>query len=215
MAVAIPLIMAATGASAAIGAAIGISATAVSIGTGLAMAVTGLSSKVDQAASKVFGKDLVNAANIVGTVYGAFGGFSGAGPGEVVGNVGDMFKGVTGGGGGALSTAAQTADNPAITNSVLADSAARSPGYGIAAANAGVAPSAMAPKNWFSNMTPQAQGALIQVGGNLLQGGMQGYGRAKQMEDEREAQAKRDAIFRSGSGYDYTKYGPRSPVFGG
>lgn len=33
---------------------------------------------------------------------------------------------------------------------------------------------------------------------------------SRQLEEQR----RRDSIYRSGSGYDYTRYGPRSPIFG-
>jgi hypothetical protein len=85
MAVAIPFIMSATGASAAIGAAIGISATAVSALTSVAFAVTGINDKINKAASKVFGEDLVKIGNLFGTAYAAFNGGFDIGGGEAVG----------------------------------------------------------------------------------------------------------------------------------
>lgn len=81
MAIAIPLIMAASGASAALGAAIGVSASLVSVGVGVLGAVSGISDKVNKAASKVFGDDLVQVGNIAGAAFMAFGGgFPGGGP---------------------------------------------------------------------------------------------------------------------------------------
>lgn len=68
MAVAVPLIMGAMGAS----------ATAIAITT-VAFAVTGISAKINKAAASVFGEDLVQIGNIFGAAYGAFSGaFSGA-----------------------------------------------------------------------------------------------------------------------------------------
>lgn len=73
MAVIVPILMYASGAAATIGAAIGLSATMVSSVVGLAFQVSGINNKINQAASKVFGEDLVNVVNIAGAVYGAVG----------------------------------------------------------------------------------------------------------------------------------------------
>lgn len=78
MAIAIPILMSATGASAAIGAAVGLSAAAVTTLTTITFAVTGISEKINKAASKVFGEDLVMVGNIFGAAYGAFSGAFGA-----------------------------------------------------------------------------------------------------------------------------------------
>ena len=74
MAIAVPFIMAASGASAAIGAAVGISATMVSTIASVAFQVTGINDKINKAASKVFGEDLVKFANIAGAGYAMFNG---------------------------------------------------------------------------------------------------------------------------------------------
>lgn len=74
MAIAVPFLMAATGASAAIGTAIGISATMVSTIASVAFQVTGINNKINKAASKVFGDDLVKFANIAGAGYAMFNG---------------------------------------------------------------------------------------------------------------------------------------------
>lgn len=74
MAIAVPFLMSATGASAAIGAAVGVSATMVSTVASIAFQVTGINDKINKAASKVFGEDLVKFANIAGAVYGAVNG---------------------------------------------------------------------------------------------------------------------------------------------
>lgn len=103
MAVVIPLI---AGAIAGAAGATAIVATAISIGAGLVANATGISAKVDKAAGKVFGRDFVKAFNIIGAVYGAAGGFAGAGPSEVWGNISGAF------GGGA--TAATTATEGAV-----------------------------------------------------------------------------------------------------
>lgn len=112
MAVAVPMIMAATGASAAVGAAIGVSATLVTAATGVLVAATGIGAKINKAASKVFGEDLVNFANIAGSVFMATGG-----------DVGDLF----GGGAeaaGALSSAGGSLVDPLMAGADIASAAA-------------------------------------------------------------------------------------------
>lgn len=66
--------MSATGASAAIGAAVGLSATMVGTIASVAFQVTGVNDKINKAASKVFGEDLVKFANIAGAGYAMFNG---------------------------------------------------------------------------------------------------------------------------------------------
>lgn len=83
MAIAIPFLMSATGASAAIGAAVGLSATMVGTIASVVFQVTGVNDKINKAASKVFGEDLVKFANIAGAGYAMFnGGFDIGGGGE-------------------------------------------------------------------------------------------------------------------------------------
>lgn len=74
MAIVVPFLMTATGASAAIGAAVGLSATMVSTIASVVFQVTGINDKINKAASKVFGEDLVGIANIAGMAYGAING---------------------------------------------------------------------------------------------------------------------------------------------
>lgn len=66
--------MSATGVSAAIGAAVGLSATMVGTIASVAFQVTGVNDKINKAASKVFGEDLVKFANIAGAGYAMFNG---------------------------------------------------------------------------------------------------------------------------------------------
>lgn len=66
--------MSATGVSAAIGAAVGLSATMVGTIASVAFQVTGVNDKINKAASKVFGDDLVKFANIAGAGYAMFNG---------------------------------------------------------------------------------------------------------------------------------------------
>lgn len=120
IAIVVPFLMTATGASAAIGAAVGLSATMVSTIASVAFQVTGINDKINKAASKVFGEDLVGIANIAGMAYGAInGGFdigSGAGgaasaidassAGAVNGSdfASDMFSSANSAAGGSLAS---------------------------------------------------------------------------------------------------------------
>ena len=68
MAIAIPILLMATEAGAAMAAALSISTGMLAAGAGLVMAATGVGDKINKAASNVFGKDLVNFANIAGGI---------------------------------------------------------------------------------------------------------------------------------------------------
>lgn len=111
MAVVVPLLIGSTGigaslaagASALLGTAV--SASALATVAGIAFQVTGINDKINKAASKVFGEDLVNVANIFGTVYSAatgswdisdeVGGMFGGGAEGVVNSVDDLYKPTT------------------------------------------------------------------------------------------------------------------------
>lgn len=98
MAVVVPLVMAAAGAT----------ATTIAL-TSIALAVTGISGKINKAATKVFGEDLVKVANIAGSMYLAFGGgFSGGG--EAAAGAADGLGGVVDATGG-IETAIEMANN--------------------------------------------------------------------------------------------------------
>ena len=88
--------MSATGASAAIAGAIGVSgitAGVVSTVASVAFQVTGVNDKINKAASKVFGEDLVGFANIAGAVYGAVnGGFDIGKGGELASGAGEALS---------------------------------------------------------------------------------------------------------------------------
>ena len=88
--------MSATGASAAIAGAIGVSgitAGVVSAVASVAFQVTGVNDKINKAASKVFGEDLVGFANIAGAVYGAVnGGFDIGKGGELASGAGEALS---------------------------------------------------------------------------------------------------------------------------
>ena len=85
--------------------AFGATTTAIAI-TSIAFSVTGINDKINKAASKVFGADLVGFANLAGMAYGAFnGGFGGgaAASGAVegldamsTGAAGDWYAGAAG-----------------------------------------------------------------------------------------------------------------------
>ena len=88
--------MSATGASAAIAGAIGVSgitAGVVSAVTSVVFQVSGVNDKINKAASKVFGEDLVGFANIAGAVYGAVnGGFDIGKGGELASGAGEALS---------------------------------------------------------------------------------------------------------------------------
>ncbi|MBI5270697.1 MAG: hypothetical protein HY856_13580 [Burkholderiales bacterium] len=89
MAIAIPIIMAYAGTATAVSAAIGLTAAVgatvgsaiVSIGVGAALQASGINDKINKAASKVFGEDVVKVANIAGTIFLASQAFTGGADG--------------------------------------------------------------------------------------------------------------------------------------
>lgn len=242
--------------------------TTVMMATTLVLAATGISAKIDKAASKVFGSDIVKFADIAGAVYmgvnGGMGGSEGA-EGASATTAADDARELTNAsemagenaasattGASAATTGASTIDaTSAVTNGasqatqgVLSQAAAGdvagqglvSQGAAGGGINAPIATGAAAdtsqaaatgmnaaPKQTlFEKLTagPTAddvqrasmRGALIQMGGNLLAGAAKGYADAKQLEEQRAWQRQQDAIYRSGSGYDYTHYGPTAPI---
>ena len=136
MAIIVPIVMAASGASAAVAGALTvalgttISTTLVTAVTSLAFQVAGVNSKINKAASKVFGEDLVNVVNIAGAVYGAVnGGFDFGGSGvENVATAGEVLSKAT------LDGTASFGANSAANAFDLADAAS---GLGEAASAAG------------------------------------------------------------------------------
>ena len=100
MAVVVPILLSATGASAAIGAAVGLSAGLVTAAAGVLVGATGIGKSINKAASKVFGEDLVSFANLAGGIAMAAGW-----------NPGQTWSSITGSaGGGALSADISTTD---------------------------------------------------------------------------------------------------------
>ena len=74
MAVAVPLLLANTAAGVAIAEAIGVTVSTLATVTAVAFQVTGINDKINKAASKVFGEDLVQVANLAGMAYAGFNG---------------------------------------------------------------------------------------------------------------------------------------------
>lgn len=243
MAVAIPLIAMGMGASAWTVAAITIAASA-----------TGVSRKVNEAAAGVFGEDLVNAANLAGSVWMAYSAFN---PDSAY-SVGKVF----GGSSGAAATTAEAASSTAAegasaatpagataggtsggalqagagTESVVASGSAGAGGTPVlpqaaaqstaagaseAATSAGAKTFAQAgsqevgkevvKKGFFDGMTDWQKYGLMQAGGQMLSGTMQGAAQAESMEQQRAWQLEDAARYRSGSGM--TNYYARRPVF--
>lgn len=135
MAIIVPIVMAVSGASTAIAGALTValgttvSASLVTAVTSLAFQVAGVNSKINKAASKVFGEDLVNVVNIAGAVYGAVnGGFDFGSGAENVATAGEVL------GKAALDGTASFGANSAANAFDLADAAS---GLGEAASAAG------------------------------------------------------------------------------
>lgn len=205
MAVALPLALGALGAS-----------TAVSVGVGLAVAATGIGSKIDKAASKVFGKDLVKVANIAGAAYmgyQAMGGASAFGSSAANAAGGPVFNNpVSPDWSGSFDPGAATPSAPLLTPSM--PSSAPSAGSTVAG-NASPSRIMDTVNRFASNigtkidgMSEKQLGTLAQLGGNMLSGAASGAAAAKTAEEERRFKEEQDAKFRSGSGL--TTYGPPS-----
>ncbi len=74
MAVAVPLLLANTAAGMAIAGTIGVTVGTLATVTAVAFQVTGINDKINKAAYKVFGEDLVQVANLAGMAYSGFNG---------------------------------------------------------------------------------------------------------------------------------------------
>lgn len=227
MAVIIPIAMAYAGAT-----------TATIAFTTIAMAVTGVSAKVDRAASKVFGEDVVKFANIAGAIYmagsGAFGGGEAAAAGDGLGSVVDA----TGGMETAVGSTANTGVPAAVDATGGLETATPPPsGVSEATSNVGVQLKPIEPQgalaraaqpkgdsvaaklgelpgkaaDAFAKLDPRVQAALVQVGGGALSGFAQG--KAREAELERIEQENRR--YRSGSGLPYWARGAALPTPGG
>lgn len=237
MAVAVPLLMGATGASAAIGAAVGVSAGIVTAATGVLVAASGVGKKINKAASKVFGEELVSFANIAGGVFLAAGGD----PGSIFGGGGSGGGALASAGGidgmSAFESAASTAGQGQALVEPFAAVAQQADPFAQAASGfemgsiIGNGPAAMDPRvppvsqpggmpgggalktasEWWSKQSDPTKAALIQGAGQVVSGAAQGYAKAAEMKDLREERRRREEIFNSGSRMNAT-YGPRAPV---
>lgn len=74
----------------------GAAATIASVATSVVFQVSGINDKINKAASKVFGEDLVNVANIAGAVYGAWNGGFSLDPAKEFLGVGEAASGMSG-----------------------------------------------------------------------------------------------------------------------
>lgn len=137
MAIAVPLLLANTAAGAAIAGAVGVSVGTLAVATSVVFQVTGVNDKINKAASKVFGEDLVKVANIAGAAYGAFNGGFSLDPAKEFLGIGEAAAGSTG---GVVDSLASLEAAPQITDaSWMADGAANT--AAITEAAAGVQPS--------------------------------------------------------------------------
>lgn len=243
MAVAVPILLSATGASAAIGAAVGVSAGIVTAGAGLLVGATGIGKSINKAASKVFGEDLVNVANLAGGIALA----SGWNPGETWSSLagsssggGALSSGVGAPAGGAqpamdLSTsdigvggasagggAAQVVDQPASAMR-LAERNSYSSDPNAAATRAAVDRGAVqaSPGGALSRVLDKASEAWDKAGDRtkaalITTGGQALAGMAQGYETakDRAEKRRRERIYQSGSGLTNT-YGPRTSATSG
>lgn len=74
----------------------GVAATIASVATSVVFQVSGINDKINKAASKVFGEDLVNVANIAGAVYGAWNGGFSLDPAKEFLGIGEAASGMSG-----------------------------------------------------------------------------------------------------------------------
>ena len=94
MAVVVPFIVSAGATAAGLTAA---AATIAAVATSVVFQVSGINDKINKAASKVFGEDLVNVANIAGAVYGAWNGGFSLDPAKEFLGIGEAAGGLAGG----------------------------------------------------------------------------------------------------------------------
>ena len=153
MAVAVPLLLANTAAGMAIAGTIGVTVGTLATVTAVAFQVTGINDKINKAASKVFGEDLVQVANLAGMAYSGF-------------NGGWQSEGLSGMLGGA-EVAAGGADVASVADKAFdADWAKATGGMEM--------PSGVtSPGNVFDKITPQASttasnGLDLRNGGSIL-----------------------------------------------
>lgn len=152
MAVAVPLLLANTAAGAAIAGAIGVTVGTLATVTSIAFQVTGINDKINKAASKVFGEDLVQVANLAGMAYAGF-------------NGGWQSEGLSGVLGGA-EVAAGGADVASVADKAFEADWASSGAMEVPSG-------AISPGNVFDKIKPQASttasnGLDLRNGGSIL-----------------------------------------------
>lgn len=152
MALAVPLLLANTAAGAAIAGAIGVTVGTLATVTSIAFQVTGINDKINKAASKVFGEDLVQVANLAGMAYAGF-------------NGGWQSEGLSGVLGGA-EVAAGGADVASVADKAFEADWASSGAMEVPSG-------AISPGNVFDKIKPQASttasnGLDLRNGGSIL-----------------------------------------------
>ena len=217
MAIAVPLLLSATGASAAIGAAIGVSAAVVTAGAGLLVGATGIGKSINKAASKVFGEDLVKVANIAGAIYMAVDGFSGSEGGASTDvssanavngmDAASDAASAAAGGGQAGYGALDAAGN--ATQLAGADAANAAAKFTSSAAKAATPDLLSTTAKYLGN--PKVQGSLISAGGEMLARKQEIDAQEEALEKQRAWQQEDQKTFKSGSGLK--TYYTRRPVF--
>ena len=254
MAVVVPLMIAAAAGAAGVAAT---TATILTVAGSLVAAKSGLSSKIDRAATKAFGSDLVKVGNIAGSVFLATGaaysfgadnfgaaagtGIGGADAAAAAGTSPGVDQAVAGAGDAGTTAATQVPAAADLAVAASADStlaATQQAGVIAPAARGGALTAARVEPGMYveqgggtvprlaGTTTPQApvkaptiterlsagwngmsdksQAALVQVGGQVLSGAMQGMSAAElQKEADRKREQERELDyqrFRRGSG---------------
>lgn len=211
MAVLIPLAISAAAGAAGVGATM---ATVATVAGSLVAAKSGMSARMDRAATKVFGSDMVKLGNIAGTflipsanTWGASRLGAGAAGAAASGAVDYSLGSATANPG--FSTALSSGTGEGLRN-VASSAGLTAPGVVPAAATAAAAPAVGGVGALFnrvgtamSNLSPQAQAALIQTTGQVVAGAAGGASQAAAMKEqerlEREREDRNAARFKSGS----------------
>lgn len=227
MAVAIPLLMTAAGAS-----------TAVTLGVSLAAGITGLSASIDRAATKVFGKDLVQIGNIAGAIALATGSVpdlsgatsAGASAGTLAGNGAEILGGAIDAGGLNLAGDGVLAQAGGASGGLTLDPVSASGGGLDLAGSAAQASAEVGTKaaltqplaansgatsatggSWtdklsgtWKSLGDKGQAAAVQVGGSLLTGAASGYANAQAQKDVLDEQRRNNETYRTGSHLRYS-----------
>lgn len=221
MAVAIPIVMAVSGASAAVGAAIGVSAALVTAGATVLATATGVSGAINKAATKVFGKDLVKAANVVGSIYMATSGFSADGgatdasSANAVNGLDAASDAAAAASGGAQSGYATIDASGGVTQLAGADAAAAATKFATQSANAastgqGLVDTALTTTKKYLG-DPKVVGSVLQAGGEMLAKKQELDAQEEAAAKLRQQQLEDQEKFKTGSGLN--TYYTRRKVF--